>query len=671
MTVLAVDAGTTTVRCVAVDGDGRPVGEERLSLPPANPAPGLVEFDALVLAEAVVGMATEVLERHGPVDGVGIASQRASAVAWDRSTGQPVGPGIGWQDLRTVARCGELRAEGVPVAPNQSATKFEWLMGEGGSTSGADLCLGTVDSWLAWVLTGAAAHVTDVTNASATGLLASDGSWDTALLGRLSIPVGSLPELVGSAGAVAAASILPGSPVISAMVGDQQASLIGLGCVSAGQTKLTAGTGAMVDMCTGDVAGTGADGCYAMPAWAIPEGVVWMLEGAVLSAGSAVAWLVDLGVVPDVASSHALASGCQEACQAGGTGRVGRYPGVVADQAMGLGYLRLGRHHGRTAVFEHCGHDRLPVVDDVVEDARGQRARVVPRPHDVGVIGAGDCREGIVELRHKPEGAVEGCAALGLDGVQRWPVSQDPQVSRLGKGLDRGAGQGASADLDEQSTGLDPGAGSASQVGGQLEPEGPPAVDGHQVLGSLAGERDRTVGDQFPGAQNTRIADLVQSALADDHAGTQVVEFRQHGGICPCRNVDGERPVGRPSDYCGGQGGVATGCDDQRGAGGCVVHLEVEGQPEQVPGLVCSRDVAGLVLSRQVACMADGGTDRAQVDKRRVPEPVAVDLGHGVIESAHDVKEGCVVDPCLDGPMMGPEHGPVANERVGVGVQCI
>ena len=88
------------------------------------------------------------------------------------------------------------------MAPNHSATKFEWMMGEGNAVSGGDLCLGTVDSWLAWVLTGATAHVTDLTNAAATGLLATDGSWDTALLDHLSIPVGSLPELVGSAGVV-------------------------------------------------------------------------------------------------------------------------------------------------------------------------------------------------------------------------------------------------------------------------------------------------------------------------------------------------------------------------------------------------------------------------------------------------------------------------------------
>ena len=420
MTVLAVDVGTTTVRCVVVDGDGRPVGEERLSLPPTSPAPGLVEFDAMALAEAVVGLATEVLERHGPVDGVGIASQRASAVAWNRSTGKPVGPGIGWQDLRTADRCVELRAAGVFVAPNQSASKFEWLMGEGGSTSGADLCLGTVDSWLAWVLTGAAAHVTDVTNASATGLLASDGSWDTALLGRLSIPVGSLPELVGSAGAVAAASILPGSPVISAMVGDQQASLIGLGCVSAGQTKLTAGTGAMVDMCTGDVAGTGADGCYAMPAWAIPEGVVWMLEGAVLSAGSAVAWLVDLGVVPDVASTHCLASDCEDS---GGVVFVPALSGLGTptwdDGARGtlLGATRgTGRAEICRAVLEGVAHCCADVIE-VLARASGTTPTSVRLDGGMSanptfVQSLADASGIVVELSSGAEATTRGAAAL-------------------------------------------------------------------------------------------------------------------------------------------------------------------------------------------------------------------------------------------------------------------
>lgn len=312
MTVLAIDAGTSSIRALIVDADGRPVGEERLSLPPASPEPGFVEFDPSEVANAVVGLATDALASHGPVVGVGIASQRSSAVAWDRTTGEPAGPGIGWQDLRTTTRCGELRAEGVFVVPNQSATKFEWLMKAARTGSGGDICLGTVDSWLAWVLSGGDVHVTDLTSAAATGLLGSDGSWDEALLDRLSIAVTSLPEVVGSAGVVGAASVLPGSPPIAAVVGDQQASLIGLGCVSAGQMKVTAGTGAMVDMCTGGIAVTGVEGCYAMPAWATDDGVAWMLEGAVLSAGAAAAWLVDLGVVPDVESTHSLASECEE-----------------------------------------------------------------------------------------------------------------------------------------------------------------------------------------------------------------------------------------------------------------------------------------------------------------------------------------------------------------------
>jgi glycerol kinase len=420
VTSLAIDAGTTTVRCVVVDDDGRPVGEERLSLPPTNPAPGLVEFDALALAEAVVGLASEVLARHGPVGGVGIASQRASAIAWDRTTGQPFGPGIGWQDLRTSGRCLELRAEGVFVAPNQSATKFEWMMGEGNAVSGGDLCLGTVDSWLAWVLTGATAHVTDLTNAAATGLLATDGSWDTALLDHLSIPVGSLPELVGSAGVVATASVLSGSPVISAMVGDQQASLIGLGCVSAGQTKLTAGTGAMVDMCTGDVAGTGADGCYAMPAWATPGGVAWMLEGAVLSAGSAVAWLVDLGVVPDVASTHDLASGCDDT---GGVVFVPALSGLGTptwdDGARGtlLGVTRgTGRAEICRAVLEGVAHCCADVIE-VLAVASGTKPGAVRLDGGMSanptfVQALADASRMVVERSSEVEATALGAAAL-------------------------------------------------------------------------------------------------------------------------------------------------------------------------------------------------------------------------------------------------------------------
>jgi len=126
-----------------------------------------------------------VLHAAGPVAGVGIANQRASAIVWERASGLPVGPGIGWQDLRTVGTCLVLQAEGLRLAPNASATKLAAILDEvdPDRTRAADeLCFGTVDTWLCWVLGGGAqghVHVTDATNAAVTGLVTADATGGT------------------------------------------------------------------------------------------------------------------------------------------------------------------------------------------------------------------------------------------------------------------------------------------------------------------------------------------------------------------------------------------------------------------------------------------------------------------------------------------------------------
>ncbi len=106
----------------------------------------------------------------GPVDAVGVTNQRASTIVWDRATGEPVAPGLGWQDLRTVGTCLELQAEGLRFAPNASATKVAAILDQADPDRSRDLCFGTVDSWLVWRLTGGAVHATDVTNAARTSL---------------------------------------------------------------------------------------------------------------------------------------------------------------------------------------------------------------------------------------------------------------------------------------------------------------------------------------------------------------------------------------------------------------------------------------------------------------------------------------------------------------------
>ncbi len=121
--ILVVDVGTSSVRAAVVRPDATVEHEHRLALLPDSPAPGLVEFDAARMAEAALAVARAALAEAGPVAGVGIANQRASSIVWDRATGTPLAPGIGWQDLRTVGTCLALQADGIRLAPNASATK--------------------------------------------------------------------------------------------------------------------------------------------------------------------------------------------------------------------------------------------------------------------------------------------------------------------------------------------------------------------------------------------------------------------------------------------------------------------------------------------------------------------------------------------------------------------
>jgi glycerol kinase len=314
--VLVIDVGTSSVRAATVDASGA-IGVERSERAlPATPFPGLVEFDAAAMARLALELATQVLDESGPVAAVGIANQRASTIVWDRTTGEPVGPGIGWQDLRTVGECLTLQGEGVRLAPNQSATKLAYLLDAADPDRSRDLCFGTVDSWLVWTLTGGSRHVTDRTNAAVTGLLNGDASaWNRTVLDALRIPERCLPEVVDSAGQIAVASALPGAPPITGVAGDQQASLIGQGCVRPGMAKITFGTGGMLDMWLGDErpasAERGPAGTFPIVTMSHAGVTSWGLEAIMLSAGTNVDWLCDdLGLLASASESHTVAATC-------------------------------------------------------------------------------------------------------------------------------------------------------------------------------------------------------------------------------------------------------------------------------------------------------------------------------------------------------------------------
>ena len=307
--LIAIDAGTTSVRSLVIDESSSIVDISQRELTQYFPRPGWVEHDAeeiwATVSETLHDVCSKITE---PIIGIGITNQRETVVAWDASTGQPLHKAIVWQDNRTVTHCEDLiennhlelvrRTTGLVLDPYFSGTKYSWLLNEGGVTNNSDLRLGTVDSWILWKLTGGKVHATDPSNASRTMLFdIAREEWSEELCELLSVPINSLPEVMSSAGNFGETGpespINPGIP-ISGIAGDQQAALFGQACFTTGQAKNTYGTGGFVLANLGNVLPDPVEGLLTTIAWKLlDQPCVYALEGSIFSSGSTVQWLRD------------------------------------------------------------------------------------------------------------------------------------------------------------------------------------------------------------------------------------------------------------------------------------------------------------------------------------------------------------------------------------------
>jgi glycerol kinase len=311
--ILAIDQGTTGTTCLVVDESLRVAGRGYRELAQSYPRPGWVEHDAEEIWQTVQEAAAVALADAGvpaaALRAIGITNQRETTVLWDRRSGRPLAPAIVWQDRRTAEHCRRLPADlirertGLLPDPYFSATKLVWLLEQTGHPAGA--AFGTIDSWLAWRLTGGE-HVTDHSNAARTmlyGLAAAD--WDDELLALFGIEEAILPRIVPSSGVVGDARIVGARVPLAALAGDQQSALFGQGCLAPGQAKATYGTGSFILVNAGRALPEPPPGLLVTAA---AQPGVFALEGAVFMAGATLQWLRDgLGILAGAAESEELA----------------------------------------------------------------------------------------------------------------------------------------------------------------------------------------------------------------------------------------------------------------------------------------------------------------------------------------------------------------------------
>lgn len=460
--LLAIDAGTTSVRAIVFDASGQAVAIAQQEFAQYYPQPGWVEQDADEIWSAVLATCRSALSQSGlaatQIAAIGIANQRETVVLWDRASGRPLHRAIVWQDRRTADVCERLRVAGhegmvsartgLLLDPYFSATKITWLLdalpGVRAAAQSGKLCFGTVDSWLLWKLTGGRTHATDATNASRT-LLFDIGRqcWDEELLALFDVPRSVLPEVrdsnahYGETDAALLGAALP----IHGVLGDQQAALVGQACFVPGMIKSTYGTGCFLVMNTGTVIARSRNRLLSTVAYRVDGATSYAIEGSIFVAGAAVQWLRDgLKLIASAAQTEAIAM------------RTGDSGGVYLVPAFtGLGAPHWDAH-ARGAIFGLTRDSGIgEIVIATLQSVAFQTRDLIEAMHR---DGRDDCFANAHALRIDGGMAANTWFAQALADILGLPVElpHSIETTALGAAYMAGLGAGVFTSLDQIAT---------------------------------------------------------------------------------------------------------------------------------------------------------------------------------------------------------------------------
>ena len=396
--ILSIDQGTTNSKAILVDEGGRVVGYGAAPVGLASPRPGWIEQDAEEIWSSVLAaVATcRASSPDAPLAGVTISNQRESVVGWRRSTGEPVGPVIGWQDRRTASWCTQLATKdaddrvrartGLRIDAMFSAPKFRWLLDHVEGVPTSDVCLGTVDAWLVWRL--GSSFACEAGNASRTLLYdVLELNWSPQLCALFGVPVETLPAVQpsnGQFGRTRDVAGLPDGVPILAVLADSHAALYGQGCTTVGMAKATYGTGSSVMTPTETFQAdrtiqSRGDTLPAPRGAGVPSTLAWLTdrptyarEGNILSSGATLSWMAATLGLAGVAELTALAA---EVADSGGVVLVPAFTGLGAPywdrevKAVLSGMTTsTTRAHLARAALDSVAHQICDVVEEMDAD---------------------------------------------------------------------------------------------------------------------------------------------------------------------------------------------------------------------------------------------------------------------------------------------------------------
>ena len=409
--ILALDQGTTSTRAILFDARGVQISDASRPLEQFYPADGGVEHDAEEIYAASVEVLREAVAKSGrameEVAAIGVTNQRETVVIWDKATGKPIHRAIVWQDRRTAPTCERLRAAGrepqvtditgLLLDPYFSGTKIAWILdqvdGARARAEAGELLAGTMDSWVIWKLTGGKVHATDATNASRTMLFDLKAqAWSDEMLEMLGVPRALLPTVLDCAGdyGSTAPELLGRAIPIRGVAGDQQAALMGQGCIRAGEMKATYGTGCFMLVNTGEHLAPSRSRLLTTVAARLGGRATYALEGSIFIAGAALQWINEgLGVPGGGAGVEKLA---QTAREDHGVVLVPAFTGLGApwwDANARGGLFGMTRDTGLAeiaqAAFDACALQTRDLIEAMRADAPGAFGRDVELRIDGGM----------------------------------------------------------------------------------------------------------------------------------------------------------------------------------------------------------------------------------------------------------------------------------------------